>query len=151
MNQNTIDALGAQIAALAGLDADQQDSAQVAALAGSQVHHESALPSRRPEVSDIDKHLDAVLRASGSALRYFSMPKTLDDMREAMRVAMATGCWTPASYRPDADTTVLLAMNDGEVWQGYWNGEDWIEVSGLKVTGRVKYWQHNPRHPEDQS
>lgn len=136
--------------AVPGLDADQQDSAQVAALAGSQVHPESALRSRRPEVSDIDKHLDSVLRASGSALRYFSMPKTLYDMRSAMRAAMESGSWTPANYPPDADTTVMLAMNDGEVWQGYWNGEDWIEVSGLKVSGRVKYWQHNPRHPEDQ-
>jgi len=36
----------------------------------------------------IDKHLDAVLRASGSALRHYSMQKTLDDMRAAMRTAM---------------------------------------------------------------
>ncbi|MGZ3184397.1 MAG: hypothetical protein ACXU8N_18325 [Telluria sp.] len=131
------------------LDAEQQDSTQVAALAGSQVSPSSALPSRRPEVSDIDKHLDAVLRASGSALRYFSMPKTLEDMREAMRAAVASGSWTPASYPPDADITVMLALTDGEVWQGYWNGEDWIEVSGLVVTKRVKYWQHTPTHPED--
>lgn len=37
----------------------------------------------------VDKHLDAVLRASGSALRHYSMQKTLDDMRAAMREAMA--------------------------------------------------------------
>ena len=36
----------------------------------------------------VDKHLDAVLRASGSALRYFTMQKTKDDMRAAMRNAM---------------------------------------------------------------
>ena len=37
----------------------------------------------------VDKHLDAVLRASGSALKHYSMQKTLDDMRAAMRAAMA--------------------------------------------------------------
>ena len=39
-------------------------------------------------LSTIDVHLDAVLRASGSALRRYSMQKTLDDMRAAMRAAM---------------------------------------------------------------
>lgn len=33
---------------------------------------------------NIDKHLDAILKASGSGLRYFTMAKTLDDMRNAM-------------------------------------------------------------------
>ena len=41
------------------------------------------------EAATVDRHLDAVLRASGSALRHYCMPKTLDDMRAAMRVAMA--------------------------------------------------------------
>jgi hypothetical protein len=36
----------------------------------------------------VDKHLGAVLRASGSALRHFSTQKTLDDMRAAMLAAM---------------------------------------------------------------
>lgn len=36
----------------------------------------------------IDNHLDAVLRASGSRLSNYSMAKTLDAMREAMREAM---------------------------------------------------------------
>jgi hypothetical protein len=38
--------------------------------------------------AQIDTHLDAVLRASGSALRHYSMVKTLADMRAAMRAAM---------------------------------------------------------------
>lgn len=44
-----------------------------------------------PHFSDdmVNRHLDAVLRASGSALRYYSMDKTLTEMREAMRKAMA--------------------------------------------------------------
>lgn len=42
----------------------------------------------------VDKHLDAVLRAAGSALRYYSMPKSLNDMRTAMRVAMGRSAIT---------------------------------------------------------
>jgi hypothetical protein len=37
---------------------------------------------------EVDRHLDAVLRASGSALRHYTMQKSLDDMRAAMRAAM---------------------------------------------------------------
>lgn len=36
----------------------------------------------------VNQHLDAVLRASGSALRYYSMEKTREEMREAMRTAL---------------------------------------------------------------
>lgn len=41
-----------------------------------------------PTDAEIDKHLDAVLRAAGSALRHYSVQKTKDDMRLAMRAAM---------------------------------------------------------------
>ncbi len=37
----------------------------------------------------IDAALDSVLKASGSALRHYTMPKSLADMREAMRKAMS--------------------------------------------------------------
>lgn len=36
----------------------------------------------------IDRHLDAILKASGSGLRYFTMSKTRDDMRAALRNAL---------------------------------------------------------------
>jgi hypothetical protein len=36
----------------------------------------------------VDAALDSVLRASGSALKNYTMQKTLDDMREAMRKIM---------------------------------------------------------------
>ena len=32
-----------------------------------------------------DAALDSVLKASGSALKFYTMPKTLKEMREAMR------------------------------------------------------------------
>lgn len=44
----------------------------------------------RPVLTDeeIDKRVDAVLRASGSGLRYFTLFKTVDAMRQAMREAL---------------------------------------------------------------
>ena len=36
----------------------------------------------------IDKALDSILEASGSALKNYTMPKTLKAMREAMRKVM---------------------------------------------------------------
>lgn len=60
--------------------------------------------------------------------------------------------WTPASEPPDVDTTVMLALADGEVWQGYFDGSLWVEVSGLPLApGRVTYWKHTPSHPEDRA
>ena len=43
-------------------------------------------PTATPE--QIDAHLDAVLRAAGSGLRHYTMQKSLDDMRAAMRKAI---------------------------------------------------------------
>lgn len=37
---------------------------------------------------ELDRYLDAVLQAAGSALRHYTMQKSLDDMRAAMRAAM---------------------------------------------------------------
>jgi len=48
----------------------------------------------------IDAHLDSVLRASGSALRHYSMKKSIDDMRMAMSAAM------------NSETESLLAQNE---------------------------------------
>ena len=36
----------------------------------------------------LDKHLDTILRASGSALRNYSLQKPIDDMRAALRAAL---------------------------------------------------------------
>lgn len=37
----------------------------------------------------IDQHLDRILRGAGSALRHYSLPKSLDDMRAALRQAVS--------------------------------------------------------------
>lgn len=41
--------------------------------------------------AEIDKHLDAVLHAAGSSLRNYTMQRSLDNMRTAMRAAIAKG------------------------------------------------------------
>lgn len=50
----------------------------------SQTNEEKITPEQR-----IDEALDSVLRASGSALRHYTMQSTLDDMRKAMRKIMS--------------------------------------------------------------
>ena len=40
------------------------------------------------DANKIDQHLNAVLRAAGSTLRHYSLPKSLDDMRAAMKAAI---------------------------------------------------------------
>ena len=37
---------------------------------------------------EIDFHLDKILKAAGSALKHYSMQKTKDDMRQALREAL---------------------------------------------------------------
>ena len=39
----------------------------------------------------IDRHLQSVLRASGSELRHYEMPSVLHNMRNAMRIAIEEG------------------------------------------------------------
>ncbi len=59
----------------------------------------------------VDRHLEAILRASGSSLRYYTLPKSLSEMRMATRQAMMAGC--AASMLPsDSDTAsaVILAV-----------------------------------------
>ena len=40
------------------------------------------------DANKIDQHLNAVLRAAGSALHHYSLPKSLEDMRAAMKAAI---------------------------------------------------------------
>jgi hypothetical protein len=37
----------------------------------------------------VDQAIDSVLKASGSALRHYTMQKSIDDMRAAMRTIMS--------------------------------------------------------------
>jgi len=50
---------------------------------------------------------------------------------------------------PDADMTVLVHMDDGEVWTGFLDGEVWRFVSGDRIEARVLHWMQFPHPPED--
>lgn len=39
----------------------------------------------------IDRHLQSILKASGSELKNYTMPSTLHNMRNAMRIAIEEG------------------------------------------------------------
>ena len=56
----------------------------------------------------IDAALDSVLKASGSALRHYTMPKTLADMREAMRKVMFD------EYIRGLNESIMLGMKELE-------------------------------------
>ena len=49
---------------------------------------------------------------------------------------------------PDDDTTVLITLDDGEVWTGYMDGDSgWTYVSGDPLQSRVTHWMHLPEPP----
>ena len=64
----------------------------------------------------IDDNLDAVLRASGSALKHYSMQLTLDNMRAAMSKAMRD---------PVRDDLVAALEGMLPTNTGYCNSMDW--------------------------
>jgi hypothetical protein len=57
--------------------------------------------------------------------------------------------WTPIAARlPDADTLVLIAFSDLEVWTGYLDGDIWRDVSAMSLEpGFVTHWMDLPPHP----
>jgi hypothetical protein len=58
--------------------------------------------------------------------------------------------WIKTSEKlPDDDMTVLLALDDGEVWPGYRDAGIWRYVTGDPLeSSRVTYWMDLPPHPE---
>lgn len=71
----------------------------------------------------LDQHLNAVLRAAGSALRHYSLPKSLDDMRAAMKAAIddATSDLQARVAELEADRAAqkpVAQIDDDECFQG---------------------------------
>lgn len=54
--------------------------------------------------------------------------------------------WCTAEHKPDADTTVMLSLEglSEPTSVGYWNGDDWIDCTGMPVTPFVTSWAHMP-------
>jgi hypothetical protein len=56
--------------------------------------------------------------------------------------------WLPAkTMMPDSDITVLIHIEDGEVWTGFHDGSCWRYVSGDRVDCKVIHWSHFPNPP----
>ena len=53
-----------------------------------------------------------------------------------------------AEELPDADQTVLLHLEDGEVWTGFLDGITWRFVSADKIESAVLHWAAFPQPPE---
>ena len=59
--------------------------------------------------------------------------------------------WTdmPSGELPDDDITVLVALDDGEVWPAYRFADRWLYVTGDEIqSAEVVYWMHLPAHPD---
>lgn len=63
---------------------------------------------------------------------------------------MSAPKWTAADERlPDDDATVLIAMDDGEVWTAYLDAGQWRYVSGEPITAaRITHWMDFPEPPK---
>lgn len=50
---------------------------------------------------------------------------------------------------PDTDRDILLALDDGNVWAGWYDGEQWVTDDGVVLDDhRVVYWADLPPHPD---
>lgn len=63
--------------------------------------------------------------------------------------------WIDASKKlPDDETTVLIALSDGEVWTGFHEDGQWRFVCAELVDQgdgtTVTHWAHIPEHPNYQ-
>ena len=56
--------------------------------------------------------------------------------------------WVDASKQlPDDDMTVLIALDDGEVWTGFMDSGVWGYVSADAIEGNVTHWAEFPAPP----
>lgn len=56
--------------------------------------------------------------------------------------------WIPVAERlPDDEQCVLIAMEDGEVWTGFVDGDQWRYVSADPVGSKVTHWAEFPAPP----
>ena len=57
--------------------------------------------------------------------------------------------WTPVATKlPDDDLTVMIALDDGEVWMGFHDGDVWRDISGITPAAKVTHWMDVPEHPD---
>ena len=78
------------------------------------------------------------------------LEKQIDALRAAVKAAPTWPQWTRVEDKlPDADLTVLLALDDGEVWPGYLDGDEWRYVTSDPLGSRAVAWMDLPEGPEN--
>ena len=56
--------------------------------------------------------------------------------------------WVPVATKlPDDDQCVLIALDDGEVWTGFMDGDGWRYVTGDPMAAKVTHWMDLPEPP----
>jgi hypothetical protein len=61
---------------------------------------------------------------------------------------MSTVTWIDAIQAlPDDDMTVLIGLEDGEVWTGFLDSGIWRYVSADKIEAKVTHWAEFPAPP----
>ena len=89
-----------------------------------------------PETRSRDESVTAHISAVDAASTFIE----LDDLSKTI--------WFDAAVQlPDDETTVLIALDDGEVWTGYVEGDQWLYVTGDPMEAKVTHWQHLPCPP----
>ncbi|MDT3708139.1 MAG: DUF551 domain-containing protein [Thiobacillus sp.] len=84
----------------------------------------------------------------------FSAHDMADNAANAFRNAVPEGSavvrWISATERlPDDDQTVLIAMDDGEVWTGYMDAGEWRYVSSEPISyAHITHWMEFPEPPD---
>lgn len=64
----------------------------------------------------------------------------------------ATVEWISTSDElPDADETVILALEDGEVTTGFLDGETWRDFSAERLPAAPVFWARFPEPPQTQA
>jgi hypothetical protein len=65
----------------------------------------------------------------------------------------ANSDWTDAAAAlPDDDMLVLLALNGGDVWPGFRDGDTWRYVDATPISAeRVTHWMAMPAAPGDRT
>jgi len=92
----------------------------------------------------IDAALDAVLKAAGSSLKNYTLPGTLDNMREAMRNAIGDSkrIWNSPETAPKDGRQILAVFAPGMLHVAAWNGADgnWCAAAALNVALYEGQW-----------
>jgi hypothetical protein len=81
--------------------------------------------------------------------RVLDLERQIDDLKRRASPPLPAQCqWVAIADRlPDADLSVMLALDDGEVWPGYLDGDTWRYVTSDPIGARVMYWMDFPEPP----